>query len=377
MLHKSFHCAILAIAGCCAMAAAQIGSSFVRTGDMTTARSGHTATLLADGTVLITGGKVAPADQSISSAELYDPSTGSFAPTGNMTAARRGHTATLLPDGKVLIAGGLDFGPPSAELYDPATRTFTAIGAMIQNRIFHAATLLPNGKVLIAGGSSSLNAELYDPETGTFSLTGEYAERLKFSGFTNTANSLPDGKVLIAGENPPMIYDPTSGTFSTTGTMAESVYHPGVEWHAGTSLRDGTVLITGGNDDGTCGGFANAEIYDPASGTFSVTGKMMTSRDIHTATLLRDGTVLLAGGGEGWCGHPTLDSGEVYDPASRSFVAVGKMTQSRSGHTATLLNDGTVLITGGFSNWSAGTARSAELYRPAPSEASGRKLGRR
>ena len=382
MLHRSFLCAILAIAGCCAMAAAQIGGSFVRTGDMTTARSGHTATLLADGTVLITGGKVLPADQSLTSAELYDPSTGSFAPAGNMTAARRGHTATLLPDGNVLIAGGLDFGPPSAELYDPATRTFTAIGAMIQNRIFHAAALLPNGKVLIAGGSVSLNAELYDPETGTFSLTGEYVERLKFSGFTNTATSLPDGKVLIAGENPPMIYDPTSRTFSATGTMAENVYHYGVEWHASTSLSDGTVLITGGNDDGTCGGFANAEIYDPASGTFSVTGKMTTSRDIHTATLLRDGTVLLAGGGEGWCGHPTLDSAEVYDPASRSFVAVGKMTQSRSGHTATLLNDGTVLITGGFSYGgfsygSAGTARSAELYRPAPGEASGRKPGRR
>src|SRR4030081_3573393 len=96
MLHKSLHCAILAIAGSCAMAAAQISGSFVRTGDMTSARSSHTATLLTDGTVLITGGKTPPADLSLTSAELYDPSTGSFAPTGNMAAARWGHTATLL-----------------------------------------------------------------------------------------------------------------------------------------------------------------------------------------------------------------------------------------------------------------------------------------
>src|SRR5207253_11015520 len=122
---------------------------------------------------------------------------------------------------------------------------FTPTGAMIQNRIFHASTLLPNGRVLIVGGPVSLSAEMYDPETGTFSLTGEYVGRLNFSGFTNTANSLPDGKVLIAGENPPVIYDPITGTFSMTGRMAENEYHFGVEWHASTSLRDGTVLITG------------------------------------------------------------------------------------------------------------------------------------
>jgi len=103
---------------------------------------------------------------------------------------------------------------------------------------------------------------------------------------------------------------------------------------------------------------------------------MTTPRDIHRATLLHDGTVLLTGGGEGLCFHPTLQSAEVYDPASRSFIAVGKMTRSRSGRTVTVLNDGTVLIAGGFSYWPFDIARSAELYRPA-TERSGRRSGRR
>jgi WD40 repeat protein len=322
-----------------------------------------------------------PGDLGTPSAELYDPGTKSFARTGDMKVARWGHTATLLRDGRVLIAGGSNRADlPSAELYDPATRTFSATGGMIENRSWHAATLLPDGKVLIVGGERGLamaaDAEVYDPETATFSLTGGYAQRLKFFGFTNTANSLPDGRILVIGENPPEIYNPTSGTFRTTGTMIEPSYFFGVEWQTSTSLRDGTVLITGGNDDETCGGFANAEIYDPTSGTFSATEGMTTTREIHTATLLRDGSVLLAGGGAGWCGTPSNDTAELYDPAKRSFVAVERMTRSRTAHTATLLDDGTVLIAGGYSYWPATMTDSAELYLPV-AQPTGRQSGRR
>ncbi len=358
---------LLGILGFCQTANAQVRGMFVPTGDMTTARVEHTATLLADGRVLIAGGDS-------SSAELYDPATGTFAPTGLMTTSRRMHTATLLSDGKVLIAGG--WGQSSAELYDPTTGTFTVTGAMIEDQGGHTATLLPNGKVLIAGGEraarpwpTAARAELYDPRAGTFALAGTYAESgtLYVAGgpIWPTANTLPDGRVLIAGENPPEIYDPVTETFGLTGRMVETAYHYGMDWHTATSLRNGTVLITGGNDDWTCGGFDSAEIYDPSSGTFSVVGPMTTSRDIHTATLLQDGTVLITGGGEGWCHGSTHDTAELYEPEARSFVAVGKMTHSRSSHTATLLNDGTVLIAGGMSYWPFDTLRSAELYRPA------------
>jgi large repetitive protein len=131
---------------------------FVATGEMTVGRSGNTATLLADGTVLIAGGNsqasLRGTAEVLASAELFDPSTEMFVATGNLTTARSGHTGTLLPDGQVLIAGG--YGPigylASAELYDPSTGAFTPTGEMTTAQAWHTATLLRNGKVLIAGG---------------------------------------------------------------------------------------------------------------------------------------------------------------------------------------------------------------------------------
>jgi hypothetical protein len=175
---------------------------------MAVARFRHTATLLPDGRVLIVGG--VPADSAIptSTAEIYDPATGSFTLTGAMNTAREEHTATLIAGGKVLIVGGE--GPvmgssglqvtATAEVYDPSTMSFAPTGSMAEARNSHTATLLMDGTVLVAGGgNNSPTAELYDPSTSSFTRTGN----MEFgrSGHTATAMTPPSGIycVLVVG----------------------------------------------------------------------------------------------------------------------------------------------------------------------------------
>ena len=364
-------------------------SSFINTGEMTTARSGHTATLLPDGRVLIAGGE-AGSNTLLDSTELFDPTTGAFTATGRMTSVRHGHSATLLANGLVLVAGG--YGPgrqivASAELYDPSTETFTPTGNMVTGQLGHTATLLPNGKVLIAGGLQgppwpmAVPAELYEPSTGSFSPAGEYVDANTLypaaaGPVWPSATLLGNGSVLLVGNNPAALYDPTSDTFSLTGGMTAPAYRYGMYWHSSTLLPNGSVLIAGGSDDLTM--LSEAELYDPASGTFAATGSMSAPRAIHTATLLPDGTVLIAGGEtwirEGSAGRfgGSLASAERYDPGIGMFCPTSPMAAARAGHTETALQNGAVLITGGVDYSAYPLSRpfaflsSAELYIPGP-----------
>ena len=281
----------------------------IHPGSMATARNGHTATLLSNGKVLITGGN--DGSNELSSVELYDPATGIFTDSGNMTIARDEHASTLLSNKKVLITGGND---ASMELYDPATETFTNIGEMPTVRYEHTATLLPNGKVLIAGG--------YDDN---------------LNGITSAE-----------------LYDPSTDSFSSTSKMAPARYG-----HTATLLKNGKVLITGGSDAND-NVLSSSEIYDPATGIFTYIGNMTTTRYGHTATLLSNDKVLIAGGWDGKA-EDSLSGAELYDPAAGTFKAIDDMTIPREYHTATLLPNGKVLILGGFNNGSDAFS-SAELF---------------
>ena len=333
---------------------------FKATGSMVTGRANHSATLLKDGRVLVTGGLVAfrpLGSTSTASAELYDPTVGTFSSTGSMGNPRYWHTATLLTNGKVLITGGHVGGglggPASAELFDPVSGTFAPTGDMASARSNHTATLLTNGKVLIAGGEDTntvialATAELFDPASGTFSPTGSMGT----ARAAHTATLLTSGKVLLTGGgngNPiatAELYDPISGTFSPTGDMATAR-----ENQTATLLTTGKVLITGGAT------VLTAEIFDPATGSFTSTGSMANPRTYNTATLLSDGTVLVAGGSG-------LSSAELFDPATGTFSPTGSMTTSRVFHAATLLNDGTVLEVGGGAPYPKTSKRTAELYQ--------------
>ena len=329
-------------------------------------RTGHTATLLPNGKVLVAGGGGTGLSALLATAELYDPATGSWTATGSMHGIRILHTATLLPDGKVLVAGGADSitetsvnALATAELYDPASGAWTATGSMIEARAYHTATLLANGKVLVAGGSGSAagsdslaTAELYDPATGTWTATGNLIEARTY----HTATLLPDGRVLVAGgsglHGPQLasaeLYDPGTGSWTATGTMVTDR-----SGHTATLLQDGRVLVLGGSSaPPTPSPTVTAELYDPRTGSWTAAESVNGDHYRGTATPLDDGRVLVAGGGT----SAAHDGAELYDPRTGSWSATANMLAPRSGHTATLLGNGSVLVAGGDA--------SAELYKP-------------
>ena len=324
-------------------------AGFVLTGSLNSPRAFHTATLLNNGMVIIAGGTGGPNGFRQASAELYDPATQTFTGTGSMTDARAFHTATLLNNGKVLIAGGENgfAGLASAELYSPTTGTFTNTGAMTIGRSSHTATLLNNGMVLIAGGYGGgylASAELYDPATGTFTSTGSMTEARAF----HTATLLKNGMVLVAGgfgsSGDPLasaeLYNPASGTFTATASMGSARY-----WFTATlQPSDGKVLLTGGENASSFGTvLASAELYDPSTSAFTSTGTMTTPRSFHTATLMNNQEVLISGG-----------SADLYDSTTGTFAATGNANAAGGqGHTATLLSNGMILFVVGS---------SAELY---------------
>ncbi len=342
---------------------------FIATGSMPTALSGYTATLLGNGKVLVAGGFI-QGTGTLATAELYDPATGTFTATGSMGTARSGHTATLLKDGTVLVAGGTDSNVEfaTAESYDPTTGEFTpTAGSMGTARAGQTATLLNDNKVLVLGGVDTngnylSSAELYDPGTGGFSPTGS----LLTAVVAYTVTLLGNGKVLVAGgfatNASPLatteLYNPTAGTFAATGSMAGARAQ-----HTATLLNTGKVLYAGGTD-ASGKPVAVAELFDPVAGTFAATGTMVTARTQHTATLLKDGTVLLTGG-ESLTGNYLIDlsAAELFDPNSGSFAPTGSMGITRTYHEATLLNDGRVLVTGGYNLEQATYLATAELYQ--------------
>ena len=343
---------------------------FFLTGTMESSRAGIAVSPLSPTQVLFAGGfsgiatiknfSLNLSGKILRNAESFDEATGAFSPVGAMAAARMGFTSTQLSNGKVLIAGGLDDRDnvlDTAELYDPVGRKFTAVAnTMSDRRMFQTATLLLSGKVLIAGGATS--------------LTGET---------TSSAD----------------IYDPASNSFSpaTFPMDHQRAAHTATLFTTGPAA--GKVLIAGG-----VGGSSfffkdsSAELYDPASQQFVLlTSFMNEPRSMQTATLLDDGNVLLAGGFSGTVavtsGMLSAASGlisntaETFDPGTGDFTCVGgfntdtlrcnqSMSVARAGHTATLLATGPtphrVLIAGGIGATDpvahGKSLSSAELFNP-------------
>ncbi len=318
----------------------------------------------------------------LNSAELFDPTTNLFSPTGSLSVARKSHTATLLQDNnRVLITGGKSATGDlaSAEIYDSSAGTFSTTSPLNQGRSLQTATLLPNGTVLVAAGRNGPNpintAEIFNPVSNTFSFTG----MLNIQRKRHAANLLLDGTVLVEGgaslsNGQPVdngtptaeIYNTSTGMWANRPPQDMSV---GRTEHTATLLPDGTVMV--------CGGISSivpSDLYNPASETFSTTGGLLHQRQRHVSLLLTNpawgslvGKVLAIGGA--YTGSPVfggiqvaLDTVEEYDPSTGQFTLFGTMNEPRQNHTATMLNDGRILIAGGVS--SPAVSGTAELVTP-------------
>ena len=350
------------------------GGTFNATSSMITPRFGHTSTLLPDGRVLIAGGYVSCGVGPLPAAcipaawaELYDPATASFTGAGNMsTISPVG--GLLLPNDKVLFAEGIFTGVPARlELYDPSSGEFKIAEASTSMSAVFSAALLNDGRVLLNGyGRSGTAAEIYDPATGNLAPVPNWPTNLWYNLILSV---LPDGRVLLDN---PAFFDPSTGTFTYTNDVVAEAFDDTAP--TANSLLDGKELFTGGAL--TIGGRVNrAELFDPTDASISRPGNMWFVRALHTATLLPNGEVLVAGGASGYnfATHAALvtDSAEIYDPVTATFSLTGSMTTSRLSHAAVVLKNGQVLVTGGQATSPpegpvrlfAGSS-TAELYTP-------------
>lgn len=340
---------------------------------------GHTATLLPDTDVFIAGGFDCTAgcagfDAKDSGGLRFDltilPTVRNFSATsGSLGAPRAFHTSTLLPDKTILVAGGTN-GPNvlgTAEIFDPAAGTFSATNTPMRAvRDLHTATLLPNGRVLLAGGfttnaastGSTNSAEVYYPDTKTFIQTS-----LMISSRSNhTATTLPDGNVMVFGGFGPD--DVITGTaeiyFSTSGAWKPLASSSPRALHTATLLKDGRLMVAGGVD--STGVLNTVKAYDYATNTWADLAVMPVALRSHSATLLFDGRVLVAGGNNGF---GEVDASYIYTPGTDIWAptaAGSPLGEPRFGHTATLLPDGSVMISGGSTRFGEIPA-TIEVYR--------------
>ena len=352
----------------------------------------HTATLLQNGKILVTGGTNA-------SVELYDPGSNTWTTKASLPVSVQLHTATLLPNGNVLVLGGVlatDGTTPSlmranAEVYDPSSDVWTSLAPMAVPRYTHEATLLPDGTVLVTGardatgmlltisvtdglGNPVAATEVYDPRSGGQSII---VDPLPEPRYQHEATLLNDGTVLVSG-----------GTYRVTGAGGDSATASvqrytwnaalGSRWRSvepvsgaplksntATLLPDGKVLVTGGRYGGgwpvvgsqpfPLGGTASAEVnvYDPsapAGSEWTARGSLPTQRQYHSATLLSTGKVLVVGGADS-SNATALSSAQLYDPSAGggSWTTADAIPGGgRWGHTATTMLNGKVLVVGGL-----------------------------
>jgi N-acetylneuraminic acid mutarotase len=351
-----------------------------------------TATALRDGTILELGGIglatefVIPQNfQSLARANLFNPALGSSTTLGSGAHSGADAAIARLSDGRLLATGGDTSriatalrATATSHVFDPNSNQWNATASMSTARTAHTATTLPANQVLVAGGNNSLlgvfaTAERYDAGANSWTPAGS----MSTPRYRHTATALNDGRVLVAGGS-----DRNSSCSCTTFQSSVDIYAPVTNsWtaaaslqtarfdHTATRLGDGRILVVGGfggtpdalNPGGSA--LASAEIYDPGTGTWSAAASMSAARTGHTATILNTGRVLIAGGTSG---AGTLSSAEIYDPVTNTWSAAAPMNFARQNHKALSLPDTRILVVGGLSSSTNAVfgVESGEVYDP-------------
>ena len=318
------------------------------TGSLNTGRYCNTTCLLPNGNVITAGG--CGPNGYLSSAECYNPQSGTWSVVATMNSIRYSFASALLPNGTVLVMGGYNGGGynTSAEIYDPASDKWTPTGSMANARASFTATTLPNGNVLVVGGETGWNfftsAEVYNPTTGKWSDTGS----LNNAHAYHSAVVLAKNTVLIfgGGENQAEIYNIASGTFSLAFNVGDGMP---------TILADGRVLLSGLQDD-------ECALYDPRANIVGTTGCMISLGQIlFNSTLLQNGKVLATSNND-ILGKETAC--ELFTPITGTWTTTAPMLTPHHNYTSTLLKNGKVLIVGDGTLADSEFSTECELYTP-------------
>jgi len=327
-------------------------------------RAAHTATLLASGDVLVAGGCTVDScelDARGATTEIYDAGSRQFRPGPSLLRPRVGHGAVRLADGSVLVFGGWDLSSQTStsERWRPGAQRFEEAASMRAARGGFTVTKLRDGRVLVVGGSDNgrtlRSAELYDPAISRFVATGS----MRVARSAHTATLLPDGRVLVAGggvEGKDVfasveIWSPRSGRFTPAAPLHEKRHK-----HAAVAVRGGVLVVGGSDRRDFAGRRSSAELFLSASRRWVRVGPLSAAR-----FKLRDAVVALPGGGALVAGGGV--KADRYNPATRRFRPVTGTGRTLSFSTSTRLNDGLVLVVGGYDDWIALT-RGAWLLQP-------------